>query len=133
MKLYEYLKNKHIKIYNKYIKHEFGHLISNETLSKDKFFYYLSQDKLYIEEYINLIQILLVKSNNDHQRTFIQQKILSFVNEENTFQKELLKEHKLDKIKRSTATTAYIGYLYEVAFKDDFLSLLIALSPCPIG
>ena len=131
--LYKYLIEHNQKRWNYYINHPFGTLLINDTMPMKMFKEYLSQDNTYLDDYIHAFILLAAKARNQKQKKYALSTAISTIESEQEFQ-EFLTLFNLENNKRaSLATLSYTSYFYMIAYKYDYLSLLICLSVCGIG
>ena len=133
MKLYDFLCDKNRQSYTALVNHKFARDLVSGKLPWKSFFFYLVQDHIFIEEYLTIIKKLQKKAQHPDDKQLIESFMSTALNEEIETFTALIPQETIWKARRSLATLAYIGYLYEIAANGDFLDLLIALIPCPLS
>ena len=133
MKLYDFLCGKNNQSYANLVGHKFTRDLASGKLPWENFYFYLVQDHIFIDEYSLIIKNLLSKASKIEDKELIKEFVDDALNAEADTFAELVPQEVLWKTRRSLATLAYIGYLYEIIVTGDFLDLLVALAPCPLS
>lgn len=121
--------------WSKFIEHPFGHKMVSNQITNKGFAYYLHQDAFYLKTYLDALYLLRSKARNDSERNFASQ-IINFIDQETEMNKDMMEaiqNQQFNDAPQSTICFAYSNWFYQIAHQHDFLGLLIALTPCPVG
>lgn len=131
MKLNDILYKSVEDIWDKFYTHPFLKEMANNSLPKEKFKFYLSQDYLYLSEYAKIFAIGIIKSDNQKDM----QKFLKFLDD--TLNKESLIHKKYFKAlqilidsKKDLLNTSYTNYMLSVSLNGDLLDTSVAMLAC---
>lgn len=127
--LYERLVTNAGDLWTNYVNHQFGDMIANNTMKKERFAHYLQQDYLYLICYIECFNHMQGYAGKSKERDFFKK------NSVNDLEKDLALKFNVDveNITPSIQTTDYINYLYECLAIKNPLEKLVCLAPCAIG
>ena len=136
--VFNLLKEKNLKNWLLYTKHDFVNLLSSDTLKEKFFLNYLIQDYLFLIQFSKAWSLAVLKSD-----TLEEMKIAAnTVNELINFEMELhiklcasynISKNDLESANEENENIAYTRYVLELGYSGDFLDLLSALAPCVLG
>ena len=136
--VFNLLKEKNLKNWLLYTKHDFVNLLSSDSLEEKYFLNYLIQDYLFLIQFSKAWSLAVLKSD-----TLEEMKIAAnTVNELINFEMELhiklcgsynISKNDLESANEENENIAYTRYVLELGYSGDFLDLLSALAPCVLG
>ena len=136
--IFKLLKENHKKDWLLYTKHEFVNKLSNDTLKKEKFLHYLTQDYLFLIQFSKAWALAILKSDNLEEMKIAASTVNDLIN----FEMELhitlcanygISKSDLENADEENANIAYTRYVLELGYSGDFLDLLSSLAPCVLG
>lgn len=132
----ESLKSSSITTWSKILNHSFIVEIKEDILPISKFIFYLTQDKLFLRTFCDLLVVASRIDHNKEVKVLIENLVESTVRYEMPLQDELLHELKGNNIVPvgfpiHKSTINYISYLTEVSLSKDLDLIISAMAPCP--
>lgn len=122
-------------IWESYLKHPFIQGISDGTLPKEKFQYYMIQDYLYLYEYAKVFALGAVKTKDHALMRFFSSLTDSTLNGEMNIHKAYMSrlgitEAMIENTPMALPNQAYTSYMLKVGYEGDDLDILIAVLAC---
>ena len=136
--VFKFLKENNKENWLLYTKHDFISKLSNDTLKKEKFLNYLTQDYLFLIQFSKAWSLAVLKSDNLEEMKIAASTVNDLIN----FEMELhitlcanygISKSDLENADEENANIAYTRYVLELGYSGDFLDLLSALAPCVLG
>jgi thiaminase/transcriptional activator TenA len=136
--VFNLLKEKNLKNWLLYTKHDFVSLLSSDSLEEKCFLNYLIQDYLFLIQFSKAWSLAILKSDNLEEMKIAASTVNDLIN----FEMELhitlcanygISKSDLENADEENANIAYTRYVLELGYSGDFLDLLSALAPCVLG
>ena len=136
--IFNLLKENHKKNWLLYTKHDFVNKLSNDTLKKEKFLHYLTQDYLFLIQFSKAWALAILKSDNLEEMKIAASTVNDLINFEMELHISLcanygISKSDLENADEENANIAYTRYVLELGYSGDFLDLLSSLAPCVLG
>ena len=121
-----------------YTKHDFISKLSNDTLKKEKFLNYLTQDYLFLIQFSKAWSLAVLKSDNLEEMKIAASTVNDLINFEMELHISLCANYGISKFDLENAdeeneNIAYTRYVLELGYSGDLLDLLSSLAPCVLG
>lgn len=122
-------------IWEAYLSHPFITGLSDGTLSKEKFKYYMLQDYLYLYEYAKVFALGAVKTDDHDLMRFFSGLMDGTLNGEMLIHKAYMKrlditDEDVNNARQALSNNAYTSYMLRIAYEGDALDILIAVLAC---
>jgi len=122
-------------VYAKTIEHPFLQGLSDGTLPKDRFQFYLLQDALYLRSFSQALSVLASKSPNEEWAVTLNRHSIDALNEERAMHEKILVSHGVtaamrEAVQMAPATAAYTNHLLASVHRLSFTEGLAAMLPC---
>ncbi|MGL4951879.1 MAG: thiaminase II [Mycoplasma sp.] len=123
------------EIWEKYNSHPFVKGIENGTLDYKKFRFYILQDFLYLQDYIKVFALGIVKSKKLETSKLFSKYINLILNSEMDIHKGYMKQFDFNELevketKPSIENSAYTSYMLRVAYDGNEVDILVAILAC---
>ena len=109
--------------------HPFIIELTNGTLHKDIFQFYINQDSLYLSEYKKILALLSVKCENTNDTQFFLNSATGIINVENALHQVFLDNEQFNN-ELSPSCELYTGYLARIVNNHSLEEALAAILPC---
>ena len=136
--VFNLLKEKNLKNWLLYTKHDFVNLLSSDSLEEKYFLNYLIQDYLFLIQFSKAWSLAVLKSDTLEEMKIAANTVNDLINFEMELHIKLCSSYNISKNDLETANEeneniAYTRYVLELGYSGDFLDLLSALAPCVLG
>jgi thiaminase/transcriptional activator TenA len=115
-------------IFQKTLRHPFLAGLSDGTLPRGKFDFYLAQDSLYLTAFAQALGVLSSKAPDDRWRETLAQHAIDAIRGERELHEKLLQGKRADKMAPTNA--AYTNHLLAGVYRLSFCEGLAAMLPC---
>lgn len=125
-------------VFDEFYNHPFVLGIQNGDLEKDKFKHYIIQDYLYLQEYLKVFAMGLVKTNDVELNNIFINSIIFLSQDEIKIHKAYLenfniKNDDFKNAKRAIDNLSYTSYMLRVAYEGGELEILTAILSCAVS
>ena len=110
--------------------HAFLKGLADGTLPKNKFRYYMRQDKLYLGEFAKALNQLAAKTDNSEYRAFLKQGAKNTVTVEAKLHETFFTAAEMAGTERAPTNAAYTNHLLATVANGSFAEGLAAVLPC---
>ncbi|AHY47709.1 thiaminase II [Rubrobacter radiotolerans] len=122
-------------VYAEIISHPFLRGLTDGSLPKERFRYYVVQDALYLREYARALSLVGVRSRDEESLLMFNAHSLGAITVERSLHDGFLKDlglgpHDLARARMSPTTLAYTSYLIKTAATASYPEALCAVLPC---
>ena len=136
--VFSVLKEKNLKNWLLYTKHDFVNLLSSDTLKEKYFLNYLIQDYLFLIQFSKAWSLAVLKSDTLEEMKIAANTVNDLINFEMELHIKLcgsynISKNDLESANEENENIAYTRYVLELGYSGDFLDLLSALAPCVLG
>ena len=136
--VFNLLKEKNLKNWLLYTKHDFVNLLSSDTLKEKFFLNYLIQDYLFLIQFSKAWSLAVLKSDTLEEMKIAANTVNDLINFEMELHIKLcgsynISKNDLESANEENENIAYTRYVLELGYSGDFLDLLSALAPCVLG
>ena len=136
--VFNLLKEKNLKNWLLYTKHDFVDLLSSDTLKEKYFLNYLIQDYLFLIQFSKAWSLAVLKSDTLEEMKIAANTVNDLINFEMELHIKLcgsynISKNDLESANEENENIAYTRYVLELGYSGDFLDLLSALAPCVLG
>ena len=136
--VFNLLKEKNLKNWLLYTKHDFVNLLSSGTLKEKYFLNYLIQDYLFLIQFSKAWSLAVLKSDTLEEMKIAANTVNDLINFEMELHIKLcgsynISKNDLESANEENENIAYTRYVLELGYSGDFLDLLSALAPCVLG
>jgi len=136
--VFNLLKEKNLKNWLLYTKHDFVNLLSSDSLEEKYFLNYLIQDYLFLIQFSKAWSLAVLKSDTLEEMKIAANTVNDLINFEMELHIKLCSSYNISKNDLESANEeneniAYTRYVLELGYSGDFLDLLSALAPCVLG
>ncbi|MDG1883001.1 MAG: TenA family protein [Alphaproteobacteria bacterium] len=136
--VFNLLKEKNLKNWLLYTKHDFVNLLSSDTLEEKYFLNYLIQDYLFLIQFSKAWSLAVLKSDTLQEMKIAANTVNDLINFEMELHIKLcgsynISKNDLESANEENENIAYTRYVLELGYSGDFLDLLSALAPCVLG
>ena len=136
--VFNLLKEKNLKNWLLYTKHDFVNLISSDSLEEKYFLNYLIQDYLFLIQFSKAWSLAVLKSDTLEEMKIAANTVNDLINFEMELHIKLcgsynISKNDLESANEENENIAYTRYVLELGYSGDFLDLLSALAPCVLG
>jgi len=136
--VFNLLKEKNLKNWLLYTKHDFVNLLSSDTLKEKYFLNYLIQDYLFLIQFSKAWSLAVLKSDTLQEMKIAANTVNDLINFEMELHIKLcgsynISKNDLESANEENENIAYTRYVLELGYSGDFLDLLSALAPCVLG
>ena len=136
--VFNLLKEKNLKNWLLYTKHDFVNLLSSDTLEGKYFLNYLIQDYLFLIQFSKAWSLAVLKSDTLEEMKIAANTVNDLINFEMELHIKLcasynISKNDLESANEENENIAYTRYVLELGYSGDFLDLLSALAPCVLG
>ena len=136
--VFNLLKEKNLKNWLLYTKHDFVNLLSSDTLKEKFFLNYLIQDYLFLIQFSKAWSLAVLKSDTLEEMKISANTVNDLINFEMELHIKLcasynISKNDLESANEENENIAYTRYVLELGYSGDFLDLLSALAPCVLG
>ena len=136
--VFNLLKEKNLKNWLLYTKHDFVNLLSSDNLKKKYFLNYLIQDYLFLIQFSKAWSLAVLKSDTLEEMKIAANTVNDLINFEMELHIKLcgsynISKNDLESANEENENIAYTRYVLELGYSGDFLDLLSALAPCVLG
>ena len=136
--VFNILKEKNLKTWLLYTKHDFVNLLSSDTLKEKYFLNYLIQDYLFLIQFSKAWSLAVLKSDTLEEMKIAANTVNDLINFEMELHIKLcgsynISKNDLESANEENENIAYTRYVLELGYSGDFLDLLSALAPCVLG
>ena len=136
--VFNLLKEKNLKNWLLYTKHDFVNLLSSDTLKEKYFLNYLIQDYLFLIQFSKAWSLAVLKSDTLEEMKIAANTVNDLINFEMELHIKLcgsynISKNDLESANEENENIAYTRYVLELGYSGDFLDLLSALAPCVLG
>ena len=136
--VFNLLKEKNLKNWLLYTKHDFVNLLSSDTLEEKYFLNYLIQDYLFLIQFSKAWSLAVLKSDTLEEMKIAANTVNDLINFEMELHIKLcgsynISKNDLESANEENENIAYTRYVLELGYSGDFLDLLSALAPCVLG
>ena len=137
-KVFNLLKEKNLKNWLLYTKHDFVNLLSSDSLEEKYFLNYLIQDYLFLIQFSKAWSLAVLKSDTLEEMKIAANTVNDLINFEMELHIKLcgsynISKNDLESANEENENIAYTRYVLELGYSGDFLDLLSALAPCVLG
>ena len=137
-KVFNLLKEKNLKNWLLYTKHDFVSLLSSDSLEEKCFLNYLIQDYLFLIQFSKAWSLAVLKSDTLEEMKIAANTVNDLINFEMELHIKLcgsynISKNDLESANEENENIAYTRYVLELGYSGDFLDLLSALAPCVLG
>jgi thiaminase/transcriptional activator TenA len=121
-----------------YTNHDFVKGLSDGTLPKASFHYYLIQDYIFLIHFTRAWALAVVKSETLTEMKLAASTVDALINHEmqlhlDTCQKVGISEDQLFQAEEAVANLTYTRFVMDAGLSGDFIDLMAALAPCIFG
>jgi thiaminase (transcriptional activator TenA) len=132
------LKEKNLKNWLLYTKHDFINLLISDSLKEKCFLNYLIQDYLFLIQFSKAWSLAVLKSDTLDEMKISANTVNDLINFEMELHIKLCGSYNISKNDLKNANEeneniAYTRYVLELGYSGDLLDLLSALAPCVLG
>ena len=136
--VFKLLKEKNLKNWLLYTKHDFVNLLSSDSLEEKYFLNYLIQDYLFLIQFSKAWSLAVLKSDTLEEMKIAANTVNDLINFEMELHIKLcgsynISKNDLESANEENENIAYTRYVLELGYSGDFLDLLSALAPCVLG
>ena len=136
--VFNLLKEKNLKNWLLYTKHDFVSLLSSDSLEEKYFLNYLIQDYLFLIQFSKAWSLAVLKSDTLEEMKIAANTVNDLINFEMELHIKLcasynISKNDLESANEENENIAYTRYVLELGYSGDFLDLLSALAPCVLG
>jgi thiaminase/transcriptional activator TenA len=136
--VFNLLKEKNLKNWLLYTKHDFVNLLSSDSLEEKYFLNYLIQDYLFLIQFSKAWSLAVLKSDTLEEMKIAANTVNDLINFEMELHIKLcgsynISKNDLESANEENKNIAYTRYVLELGYSGDFLDLLSALAPCVLG
>ena len=136
--VFNLLKEKNLKNWLLYTKHDFVNLLSSDSLEEKYFLNYLIQDYLFLIQFSKAWSLAVLKSDTLQEMKIAANTVNDLINFEMELHIKLcgsynISKNDLESANEENENIAYTRYVLELGYSGDFLDLLSALAPCVLG
>ena len=136
--IFNLLKEKNLKNWLLYTKHDFVNLLSSDSLEEKYFLNYLIQDYLFLIQFSKAWSLAVLKSDTLEEMKIAANTVNDLINFEMELHIKLcgsynISKNDLESANEENENIAYTRYVLELGYSGDFLDLLSALAPCVLG
>jgi len=136
--VFNLLKEKNLKNWLLYTKHDFVNLLSSDNLKEKYFLNYLIQDYLFLIQFSKAWSLAVLKSDTLEEMKIAANTVNDLINFEMELHIKLcgsynISKNDLESANEENENIAYTRYVLELGYSGDFLDLLSALAPCVLG
>ena len=136
--VFNLLKEKNLKNWLLYTKHDFVNLLSSDALEEKYFLNYLIQDYLFLIQFSKAWSLAVLKSDTLEEMKIAANTVNDLINFEMELHIKLcgsynISKNDLESANEENENIAYTRYVLELGYSGDFLDLLSALAPCVLG
>jgi len=136
--IFNLLKEKNLKNWLLYTKHDFVNLLSSDSLEEKHFLNYLIQDYLFLIQFSKAWSLAVLKSDTLEEMKISANTVNDLINFEMELHIKLcgsynISKNDLENANEENENIAYTRYVLELGYSGDFLDLLSALAPCVLG
>ena len=136
--VFNLLKEKNLKNWLLYTKHNFVNLLSSDSLEEKYFLNYLIQDYLFLIQFSKAWSLAVLKSDTLEEMKIAANTVNDLINFEMELHIKLcgsynISKNDLESANEENENIAYTRYVLELGYSGDFLDLLSALAPCVLG
>ena len=136
--VFNLLKEKNLKNWLLYTKHDFVNLLSSDTLKEKYFLNYLIQDYLFLIQFSKAWSLAVLKSDTLEEMKIAANTVNDLINFEMELHIKLcgsynISKNDLESANEENENIAYTRYVLELGYSGDFIDLLSALAPCVLG
>ena len=136
--VFKLLKEKNLKNWLLYTKHDFVNLLSSDSLEEKYFLNYLIQDYLFLIQFSKAWSLAVLKSDTLEEMKISANTVNDLINFEMELHIKLcgsynISKNDLESANEENENIAYTRYVLELGYSGDFLDLLSALAPCVLG
>jgi thiaminase/transcriptional activator TenA len=136
--VFNLLKEKNLKNWLLYTKHNFVNLLSSDSLVEKYFLNYLIQDYLFLIQFSKAWSLAVLKSDTLEEMKIAANTVNDLINFEMELHIKLcgsynISKNDLESANEENENIAYTRYVLELGYSGDFLDLLSALAPCVLG
>lgn len=136
--VFNLLKEKNLKNWLLYTKHDFVNLLSSDSLEEKYFLNYLIQDYLFLIQFSKAWSLAVLKSDTLEEMKISANTVNDLINFEMELHIKLcgsynISKNDLESANEENENIAYTRYVLELGYSGDFLDLLSALAPCVLG
>ena len=136
--IFNLLKEKNLKNWLLYTKHDFVNLLSSDSLEEKHFLNYLIQDYLFLIQFSKAWSLAVLKSDTLEEMKIAANTVNDLINFEMELHIKLcgsynISKNDLESANEENENIAYTRYVLELGYSGDFLYLLSALVPCVLG
>lgn len=136
--VFNLLKEKNLKNWLLYTKHDFVNLLSSDSLEEKYFLNYLIQDYLFLIQFSKAWSLAVLKSDTLEEMKIAANTVNDLINFEMELHIKLcgsynISKNDLESANEENENIAYTRYVLELGYSGDFLDLLSALAPCVLG
>lgn len=131
MKLSKQAWNQSLKVFEAIVEHPFNVEMMKGTLDKDKFAYYIEQDRIYLNDYARCYSLATVKGPSEISPFFLKCAHFVTVVEQELIHQYFSREFSLKQTGRiAPATIGYTSYLIRVAIVEPVEVIVASILPC---
>ena len=136
--VFNLLKEKNLKNWLLYTKHDFVNLLSSDSLEDKYLLNYLIQDYLFLIQFSKAWSLAVLKSETLEEMKIAANTVNDLINFEMELHIKLcgsynISKNDLESANEENENIAYTRYVLELGYSGDFLDLLSALAPCVLG
>ena len=136
--VFSVLKEKNLKNWLLYTKHDFINLLTTDSLKEKCFLNYLIQDYLFLIQFSKAWSLAVLKSDTLDEMKISANTVNDLINFEMELHIKLCGSYNISKndlvnANEENENIAYTRYVLELGYSGDFLDLLSALAPCVLG
>ncbi|MDC0093686.1 TenA family protein [Alphaproteobacteria bacterium] len=136
--VFSVLKEKNLKNWLLYTKHDFINLLTSDSLKEKYFLNYLIQDYLFLIQFSKAWSLAVLKSDTLDEMKISANTVNDLINFEMELHIKLCGSYNISKSDLENANEeneniAYTRYVLELGYSGDLLDLLSALAPCVLG
>ena len=122
-------------IYEEILAHPFLRGLTDGTLTKDRFRFYVLQDALYLREYARALSLAGVRSPNENALVMFNEHSAGAITVERSLHEGFLKDlgvtqYEANRAATTPTTLAYTSYFLKTATLGDYPEVLGAVLPC---
>jgi thiaminase (transcriptional activator TenA) len=131
MKLSTQAWNKSSHIYDAIINHPFNKELMQGSLDRDKFFYYIEQDTVYLQDFARCYAVIASKSPSHYIRKFLRHADNIFIAEQEIVHQFFMSSSLFKKTDMLTPSTiGYTSYLLRICSMGSIEEAIAAILPC---
>ena len=136
--VFSVLKEKNLKNWLLYTKHDFINLLTSDSLKEKCFLNYLIQDYLFLIQFSKAWSLAVLKSDTLDEMKISANTVNDLINFEMELHIKLcgsynISKNDLENANEENENIAYTRYVLELGYSGDLLDLLSALAPCVLG